>query len=104
MAARDDDFLGDGTVDPFTGLAPALTPEEEQRRLDARRAQLRALATRTGNTNAAQDRTSGTGAPLGSGGGAAEAESCILDKIRGWRFPSSSAGGGTYAFPFNFTR
>jgi hypothetical protein len=39
-----------------------------------------------------------------SGGGAAEAESCILDKIRGWRFPSSSAGGGTYAFPFNFTR
>jgi hypothetical protein len=38
------------------------------------------------------------------GGGAAEAESCIIDKIRSWRFPSSSAGGGTYAFPFNFTR
>ena len=39
-----------------------------------------------------------------SGGGAAEAESCILDRIRSWRFPPASAGGGTYAFPFNFTR
>ena len=39
-----------------------------------------------------------------SGGGAAEAESCILQKIRTWRFPSSASGGGTYAFPFNFTR
>lgn len=29
MAARDEDFLEGGTVDPFTGLAPALTPEEE---------------------------------------------------------------------------
>ena len=29
MAARDEDFLGGGTVDPFTGLAPAMTPEEE---------------------------------------------------------------------------
>jgi hypothetical protein len=29
MAARDEDFLNDGTVDPFTGLAPAMTPEEE---------------------------------------------------------------------------
>jgi hypothetical protein len=38
------------------------------------------------------------------GNGASDAESCILDKIRSWRFPSSSAGGGTYAFPFNFTR
>lgn len=29
MAARDENFLDGGTVDPFTGLAPALTPEEE---------------------------------------------------------------------------
>ena len=39
-----------------------------------------------------------------SGAGASDAESCIVDKIRSWRFPSSSAGGGTYGFPFNFTR
>jgi hypothetical protein len=39
-----------------------------------------------------------------SGGGASDAEACILQKIRSWKFPSSSAGGGTYAFPFNFTR
>ena len=38
------------------------------------------------------------------GAGASEAESCIRSKIRGWKFPSSSAGGGTYSFPFNFTR
>ncbi|MGH7665209.1 MAG: AgmX/PglI C-terminal domain-containing protein [Gemmatimonadaceae bacterium] len=38
-----------------------------------------------------------------SGGGASAAESCILGKIRGWRFPSSTAGEGTYSFPFNFT-
>ena len=38
------------------------------------------------------------------GNGASDAESCILGKIRSWRFPSSSAGGGTYAFPFNFTK
>ena len=56
MAARDDDFLGDGTVDPFTGLAPALTPEEEQRQIDARHAQARADATRTANTNYASNR------------------------------------------------
>lgn len=70
MDARDSNFLDDGTVDPFTGLAPALSPEEQQRQLDARRAQLRLAATRTGNTNLQSDRTSGTGAPLGSGGGA----------------------------------
>jgi len=35
--------------------------------------------------------------------GAGGVESCILDKIRSWRFPSSSVGEGTYAFPFNFT-
>ena len=39
-----------------------------------------------------------------SSGGAAEAESCIIQRIRSWRFPSASAGGGTYSFPFNFTR
>ncbi len=51
VAARDSDFLGDGTVDPFTGLAPAMTPGDEQAELDARRAQMRASATRTANTN-----------------------------------------------------
>ena len=39
-----------------------------------------------------------------SGGGAAETEACIIQKIHNWRFPSASVGGGTYAFPFNFTR
>lgn len=39
-----------------------------------------------------------------SGPGASEAESCIRNKIEAWRFPSSDAGGGTYSFPFNFTR
>jgi hypothetical protein len=39
-----------------------------------------------------------------SGAGASETERCIAEKIRGWRFPSSEAGGGTYAFSFSFTR
>ena len=39
-----------------------------------------------------------------SGAGSSEAESCIVDKIRSWKFPSSDVGGGTYGFPFNFTR
>jgi hypothetical protein len=39
-----------------------------------------------------------------SGAGASDAERCITDKIRGWRFPSSEAGGGTYSFSFSFTR
>ena len=39
-----------------------------------------------------------------SGPGASEAESCIRSKIESWRFPASDAGGGTYSFPFNFTR
>lgn len=39
-----------------------------------------------------------------SGGGASETERCIAEKIRGWRFPASDAGGGTYAFSFSFTR
>lgn len=39
-----------------------------------------------------------------SGAGASETERCIADKIRGWHFPSSEAGGGTYSFSFSFTR
>ena len=39
-----------------------------------------------------------------NGPGASEAESCIRNKIESWRFPSSDADGGTYSFPFNFTR
>ena len=39
-----------------------------------------------------------------SGPGASEAESCIRNKIESWKFPASDAGGGTYSFPFNFTR
>lgn len=39
-----------------------------------------------------------------SGAGAAETESCIRSRISGWRFPPSPQGGGTYSFPFNFTR
>ena len=39
-----------------------------------------------------------------SGPGASEAESCIRSKINSWQFPASEAGGGTYSFPFNFTR
>ena len=48
MAARDEDFLNDGTVDPFTGLAPAETPEEEATR---RLLKLRYSAQQTANTN-----------------------------------------------------
>jgi len=39
-----------------------------------------------------------------SGAGASETERCIAEKIRGWRFPASEAGGGTYGFSFSFTR
>lgn len=39
-----------------------------------------------------------------SGAGASEAENCIAQKIRSWKFPSSEAGGGTYSFSFSFTR
>ena len=39
-----------------------------------------------------------------SGAGASETEQCIDQKIRGWRFPASDAGGGTYSFSFSFTR
>ena len=36
------------------------------------------------------------------GAGSSEAESCIRNKIRSWRFPSGNEG--TYGFSFNFTR
>jgi hypothetical protein len=39
-----------------------------------------------------------------SGAGAAPAEACILQRIRGWTFPSSDRGAGTYSFPFSFTK
>lgn len=39
-----------------------------------------------------------------SGAGAADTERCIAQKIRGWRFPASELGGGTYSFSFSFTR
>jgi hypothetical protein len=39
-----------------------------------------------------------------SGPGAAEAESCIKQRISGWKFPGSEHGGGTYAFSFSFSR
>jgi hypothetical protein len=39
-----------------------------------------------------------------SGAGASDTEQCIAQKIRGWRFPASEAGGGTYSFSFSFTR
>jgi len=39
-----------------------------------------------------------------SGTGTSEVTSCIEGKIRTWKFPSSEAGGGTYSFPFSFTK
>ena len=39
-----------------------------------------------------------------SGPGVAEAESCIKQRISGWKFPSSEHGGGTYSFSFSFSR
>ena len=44
-----------------------------------------------------------TGGSL-SGSGASAVHSCIQQRIRGWRFPSSSVGSGTYGFSFSFTR
>ena len=44
-----------------------------------------------------------TGGSMG-GTGSSQVQSCIRDKIRGWRFPSSSVSSGTYGFSFNFTR
>ena len=34
----------------------------------------------------------------------AQVRSCIQQRIRGWKFPSSAAGAGTYGFSFNFSR
>jgi hypothetical protein len=39
-----------------------------------------------------------------SGPGASESESCIKQRISGWKFPSSDRGGGTYSFSFSFSR
>jgi hypothetical protein len=39
-----------------------------------------------------------------SGPGSAETEACVLQRARAWNFPSSSAGGGTFEFSFNFTK
>jgi hypothetical protein len=39
-----------------------------------------------------------------SGPGSSETEACIRSRVSGWRFPTSERGGGTYKFPFNFTR
>lgn len=39
-----------------------------------------------------------------SGAGTSEVTSCIEGKIRSWKFPASEAGGGTYSFPFSFTK
>jgi len=39
-----------------------------------------------------------------SGAGVAEAESCILNTLRGWRLPASTGGAAIYSFPFSFTR
>lgn len=50
VAARDADFLGDGTVDPFTGLAP-MSVADQQKLEDARRARLRQSAANTANIN-----------------------------------------------------
>jgi hypothetical protein len=38
------------------------------------------------------------------GPGASEAESCIKQRISGWKFPNSDRGGGTFNFPFSFTK
>ena len=39
-----------------------------------------------------------------SGPGASPAEGCILQKVRGWRFPPSKSGAGTFEFAFNFSK
>lgn len=50
------DLLGEGTADPFGAIAPGMTPEDQQRQLDARRAALRAAAARTSARNLPSDR------------------------------------------------
>lgn len=39
-----------------------------------------------------------------AGAGASAAEACILERIRGWTFPASDRGGGTYSFSFVFSK
>jgi len=39
-----------------------------------------------------------------SGPGSAETENCIKQRVSGWRFPPSEAGGGTFQFSFNFSK
>jgi hypothetical protein len=40
-----------------------------------------------------------------SGPGSSEVESCIRQKVRGWRFPATERGSeGTYGFSFSFSR
>jgi hypothetical protein len=39
-----------------------------------------------------------------SGAGVDGTENCILQRVRGWHFPSSPSGNGTYEFSFNFTK
>jgi hypothetical protein len=39
-----------------------------------------------------------------SGAGASAAESCIHERIMGWKFPASQQGGGTYSFSFVFSK
>ncbi|HUO51021.1 MAG TPA: AgmX/PglI C-terminal domain-containing protein [Gemmatimonadaceae bacterium] len=39
-----------------------------------------------------------------SGAGSAEAENCIKQRIAGWHFPPSDAGGGTFQFSFSFSK
>ena len=55
VTAREANFIEDGPIDPFAGLAPALTPAEqaaqEQARIDARRERERLLGRQAANIN-----------------------------------------------------
>lgn len=62
MAARDDNFLNDGTVDPFAGLAPAEDPSTAEA---ARRLALRRSATATANINLPSGGVDPSGMPRG---------------------------------------
>jgi hypothetical protein len=39
-----------------------------------------------------------------SGAGTEQVTSCIENRVRAWRFPASESEGGTYSFPFSFTK
>ena len=39
-----------------------------------------------------------------SGPGSTETENCIKQRVGGWRFPPSEAGGGTFQFSFSFSK